>query len=178
VSDPGPAIARFDFTSGLLRGSHLTLFPACVVHRGDAALETLPLAAIASVHVAFERDSRQLGWGVALILVALLLLAIAAPLAVFAGAQAAEMAAAGSQGVAHALQSFFGLLEFAANLLPALAVLTAVGGIALAAFGWLGNTRLTLSFGGFERVFPARSRNTRLLDFAELLAEQLMTLKR
>jgi hypothetical protein len=178
VSDPGPAIARFDFTSGHLRGSHLTLFPACVVHRGDADLETLPLAAIASVRVAFERDSRGLGWGLALVFIALLLLAIAAPLGAFASREAAEMATAGSQGVARALQGFFGVLELGASLLPVLAGLTALGGIALAMLGWLGNTQLTLSFGGFERAFPARGRNTGLHDFAELVAEQLMTLKR
>ena len=178
MSDPGAAIARFDFTSGLLRGSHLTLFPGCVVHRGDAEHETLPLAAIASVRVAFERDARRLGWGVTLFLIALLLLAISAPLAAFAGSAAGEMAAAGGQGVARALQGLFAFLEFAASLLPVLAALIAVGGIALGTFGWVGNTRLTLTLAGYERIYPVRGRSTSLLDFAELLAEQLVTLKR
>ena len=178
MSDPGSAIARFDFSSGLLRGSHLTLFPGCLVHRGDAGLETLPLAAIASVRVAFERDAGRLAWGGVFLLFALLLLAISAPLAAFAGSAAGEMAAAGGQGVARALQGVFALLEFVASLFPILAALIALGGIALGTFGWLGNTRLTLTLAGYERIYPARGRNTSLVDFAELLAEQLMALKR
>src|SRR5205807_1388713 len=72
-----------------------------------AHLETLPLASIASVRVAFERDERKLGWGAALVIVALLLLGISAPLAAFAGGAAAELAAGGTQGVGRALQGFF-----------------------------------------------------------------------
>ena len=51
-------------------------------------------------------------------------------------------------------------------------------GGALAALGWLGNTVLTLSFAGGERVYSVRGRNTRLLDFSEAVAERLMQVKR
>src|SRR3989442_10141418 len=98
MSDAGPAITRFDFAAGGLRGTHLTLYPNCLVHRGYAHLETLPLASIASGRVAFERDERKLGWGAALGLIALLLLGLAAPLAAFArGAPAGPPGGGGSR---------------------------------------------------------------------------------
>ena len=179
MSEAGGPIARLDFEDGPLRGSHLVLLPACVVHRGEAELETLPLATIASVRVAFERDARKLGWGMALVLAALALLALSAPLGGFAGSAAAEIAAAGAQGgVARALHGSFRLLELLASLLPVIALATALGGIVLAILGWLGNTRITLTLAGYERAYPARGRNTRLMDFAELLSEQLMALRR
>src|SRR2546427_11103986 len=98
MSDAGPAITRFDFAAGGLRGTHLTLYPNCLVHRGYAHLETLPLASIASVRVAFERDERKLGWGAALVIIALLLLGIAPPLAAFPRGAAAGLAAGGATG--------------------------------------------------------------------------------
>jgi hypothetical protein len=178
VTEIGSAVSRFDFSNGALRGSHLTLYSNCLVHRGDAQLETLPLATVASVRVAFERDPRKMKWGAALLLVALLLLVISGPLASFSAGAAGEMAAAGGQGVARALQALFRVLELVAALLPILALITAVGGAALAAFGWLGSTKLTVTFAGYERDYPARGRNTQLLDFSEALATQLMSLKR
>src|SRR2546423_899704 len=115
-----------------------------------------PLASMASVRVLFERDSRRIGWGVALLLLGLLLLAVSAPLATFAGGAAAEMAAGGGQGVARALQALFRVLEALANFLPVPAALTAAGGVALGVLGWLGNTRLSVIFAGHERDYPAR----------------------
>src|ERR687895_2802882 len=98
MSEPGPAVARFAFTSGMLRGSHLTLFPTCLVHRSVHHLETLPLAAVTAVSVAFRRDTRKLGWGIGLIVLALLLLAIAGPIGSFASGAAGEMQTAGAPG--------------------------------------------------------------------------------
>ena len=178
MKDPGAAIARFDFASGLLRGSHLILYQGCLVHRGGYVLETLPLATIASVRVAFERDSRRVGWGIALLLLAIVLFAISAPVAALAGDAATQMAAAGNQAVARALLALFRLLEAAAELLTALAAPIALGGAALGAFGWLGRTKLAVTFAGYERDYPAPGRNAALLDFAELLAEQVASLKR
>ena len=80
--------------------------------------------------------------------------------------------------MARALHGLFRLLELLASLLPVIALATALGGIALAILGWRGDTRITLILAGYERVYPARGRNTRVLDFAELLSEQLMALKR
>jgi hypothetical protein len=178
MSDAGPSVARFDFANGALRGTHLMLYANCLVHRGDAQLETLPLATIASVRVAFERDPRAMRWGIALLIVALVVLLMSAPLATFSGNAAGELAAAGGQGVARALQALFRLLELLATLLPVLALATAIGGAALAGFGWLGNTRLSVIFAGYERDYSARGRNPQLLDFSEALAGQLMSSRR
>ena len=84
MADPGPAVTRFAFERGEFRGTNLTLFATCLVHRGDNHLETLPFAGMSAVRVTFERDPRKIGWGIALVMVALLLLAIAGPLERFA----------------------------------------------------------------------------------------------
>jgi hypothetical protein len=176
-NDAGPAITRYDFTSGALRGTHFTLYPSCLVHRGDTHLETLPLAGIASLRVAYERDARKLGWGVSLLLAALVVFAISGPLAELAGAAAAEMAAGGN-AVARALYALFRFLWSAAHALPFIAFAAALGGIALAVLGWLGSTTLVLDLAGSERVYPVRGRNPGLLDFSEAVCERLMSLKR
>jgi hypothetical protein len=178
MNEAGPAITRFAFASGMLRGTHLTLYPTCLVHRSDTHLETLPLAGVTAVRVAFQRDTRKLGWGIALVVVALLLLAIAGPIGSFASGAAGEMAAAGPQGVARGLHGFFRLLEALASLLPVAALACVIGGGALCALGWMGSTTLLVSLPGSERVYPARGRDTMLLDFAEALSERLMLLKR
>jgi hypothetical protein len=178
MSESGPALTRFAFTNGVLRGTHLTLYPGCLVHRSEHHLETLPLAAMSAVSVAFRRDTRKLGWGIGLIVLALLLLAIAGPMGTFASGAAGEMQAAGTQGVARALYGFFRMLEALASLLPVLALGCVIGGGALCALGWMGSTTLVVSLPGAERLFPARGRDTMLLDFAEALSERLMLLRR
>lgn len=174
MNEAGGAITRFNFATGLLRGTHLTLYPTCLVHRGDHHLETVPLAAVGSLRVAFERDTRKLGWGIALAAISLLLLAIASPLGSFAGSAAAEMAAAGPQGVARGLHGFFRFVEGLASLLPALAFLCALGGAGLCVLGWMGRSTLTLALAGSERVYAVRGRDSTLLDFAEAVSERLM----
>jgi len=173
----GGALARFDFTSGLERGSHFLLYPRVLVHRSESALETVPLARVSAVRVAFERNPRQLGWGIALVVVALLLLAIAAPIGSVAHGAAQEMAASG-QGVARALYGLFRFIEMVAALLPALALACALGGAALVVLGWRGSTTVTLLLSGAERAYSVRGRDTLLLDFAELVNERLMSLAR
>ncbi len=178
TSDAGPAAARFDFTRGALRGSHFTLYGNCIVHRGDTQMETVPLAGIAALRVAYERDARKLGWGVALLIIALLLFAISGPLTAFAEAAAAEMAAAGGQGVARALQAVFHFFAAVANFLPLAALLCAIGGIVLGWLGWTGRTTLVLDFAGSERRYSVLGRNSALLDFSEAVCERIMALKR
>lgn len=185
MSEAGGIITRFDFPSGALdfpsaalRGSHLALYNHQLVHRGEAQLEILPLSTIASVRVFFARDARRLGWGVSLVIIALLVLAVAGPLEQLAAGAAAEMAAAGGHGVARALYGFFRVVQAIAGMLPLLAIAGAVGGIALAVLGWMGSTTLALTFAGAERSFAARGRNTRLMDFAEALAERVVLAKR
>jgi hypothetical protein len=177
MSEAGAAITRFDFDNGALRGSSITLHASCLVHRSDFQLETLPLAALGSVRVAFERDRRGIGWGAVLIVVALLMVAISGPLAGVAATLGGEVAA-GATGIAAALHAFFSFLEATARTLPLFAAVAGLGGAALAALGWLGVTSLTLTFAGGERIYPVRGRNTRLLDFAEAVAERLMQVKR
>jgi hypothetical protein len=178
MSEGSPAVTRFAFTSGALRGTHLTLHPTCLVHRSDTHLETLPLAGVTAVRVAFERDERKLFWGVGLVVLALLLLAVTGPLGGFASRAAGEMSAAGSQGVTLALVGFFRLLEAFASLLPVLALAFVIGGGTLCVLGWMGSTSLIVSLPGSERLYPSRGRDTLLLDFAEALSERLMVLRR
>jgi len=173
-----PALTRFEFTRGLQRGSHLSLYPRCLVHRSESQLETLPLSAIVSLRVAFLRDSRKLGWGIALVVIALLLLAIAGPLGSFAAQSAGDMASAGAQGVAKALYALFRFLDGVASVMPALALGCALGGAALGIDGWRGATLLTVTLGGAERVYWVRGRDTLLLDFAEMVSERLTSLPR
>lgn len=178
MNDASAALTRFDFTSGEQRGSHLTLFAGFLVHRGESHVETLPLATITSVRVAYERNASLLGWGFTLLLAAILMLLVAAPVAGLAGAAAADLASAGNHGVAKALLSLFRILEALANALPIVALAAVLGGGALAGFGWLGSTVLTLTFAGAGRVFTVRGRDTRLMDFSEAVAERLMQVKR
>jgi len=171
------ALTRFDFTSGLQRGSHLMLYPRSLVHRSEAHLETVPLARVTAIKVAFERNARPLGWGIALAMVALVLLAIAAPLGHVAHEAAQEMISSG-QGVGRALYSLFRFIEGIAALLPAIALAAALGGAALGVLGWHGATTLTLVLGGAERAYSVRGRDMLLLDFAEVAAERLMATAR
>jgi hypothetical protein len=173
-----PPLARFEFTSGLQRGSHLALYPRSLVQRSESYLETVPLSALAAVGVSFTRDSRKLRWGVALIVLALVLLALAGPLGSFAGQAAGDMASGGTQGVTPALYALFRFFEAMASLMPAAALACALGGAALIVYGWRGTTVLRLVFGGSERVFSVRGRDTLLLDFAEMLAERVTALVR
>jgi len=178
TSDAGPAVGRFDFTSGALRGSHFTLYGNCLVHRGDTRMETVPLAAIAALRVAYERDARKLGWGISLLVVALLVFALAGPLNSFSEGAAAEMAEAGGQGVARALRAVFLFFAAVASSLPLAALLCAIGGIVLGWLGWTGRTTLVLDFAGSERVYSVPGRNSALLDFSEAVCERIMALKR
>jgi hypothetical protein len=179
MNDAGAALVRFDFTSGEHRGSHLTLHAGCLVHRGDAHLETLPLSTITSVRVSFERGASLLGWGVALLVLAAVLLLLAAPLSGLGGSAAADLAGAGvKDGVSRALFSLFRVIESVGNALPAAAFVAVLGGGALAGLGWLGSTILTLTFAGAQRVYAVRGRNTAMLDFTEAVSERLMQARR
>ena len=171
------ALSRFDFTAGANRGSQLMLYPRCLVHRSDSQLETVPLSRVTAIKVSFKRDPRRLGWGIACGLTALLLLAISSPLGTFAHGAAQELTASG-QGVARALYSLLRFMEVLDALLPAIALAGAVGGAMLAVLGWRGATTLTLTLGGGERAYSVRGRDPRLLDFAEMAAERLMTAAR
>jgi hypothetical protein len=178
MGEPGSPVTKFAFERGELRGTTLSLFPTCLVHRGDHHLETLPLAGVTAVRVSFQRNTRRLGWGIVLVVAALVMLAIAGPISTFAGGAAGDMASAGSQGVPRALYSFFRVLEALGSLLPVAALACVIGGGALGALGWMGSTTRMVSQPGAERVYTVRGRDTLLLDFAEALSERLMLLPR
>jgi hypothetical protein len=181
MSAAGVPVTRFDIASGEWRGTQLSLHPTYLVHRGDAHLEMLPLAALASVRVSFERDGRRIRWGIALLVLALLLFAIAGPLESFTGTAVREMTVqhgGGATGVAAALLGLFRVVEGLAKLLPFLAAALALGGGALCALGWLGTTTLALTFAGGERLYVVRGKDGLLLDFSERVSEALAALKR
>jgi len=174
LDSAGAPIGRFD----LRGGGHLTLYRGCVVERSPSHFETLPIANIVAVRVSFERDRRRLGWGVALVVMALAMFAISGPLGAFAGGAAADVGGAATQGVARALLMLFRFFEAAASLLPALALASALGGAALGVLGWRGSTVLSMSLAGTERAYASRGQDKLLLDFAELVGERLMSLER
>jgi hypothetical protein len=169
MNDAGAALSNFTFTNGVLRGTQLTLHASALVHRSAHALETIPLAAITAVSVAFRRNERRLVWGIGLIVFALLFLVVAGPLGRFAS----DAASAGQQSLP-IMQHIYRVLEALASLLPVLALAFVVGGAALCALGWLGSTTLLVSLPGSERLYVARGRDTLLLDFAEALGQRLM----
>ena len=171
-------IARFEFGAGPLRGSELVLYRTSLVHRGGVELETLQLASIAALRVAFARDTRRFGWGIALVIGALLFLAVAGPLASWGAQGVAEIAASGGQGIARLLVGFFRVVEGIATTLPVLALGCALGGAFLIVRGWQGTTTLTVNFGAFERSYAARGRDPLLLDFADRLSARLMSPER
>ncbi|HTQ78214.1 MAG TPA: hypothetical protein VMI15_09345 [Burkholderiales bacterium] len=167
-------LAEFEIRSGSRRGSRLTLYANRLVHQAASALETVPLAQLAAVRVAFERDARKLGWAIALLLVALVCAAVAAPLQHWFGALGARLGAAGrSESLDALMASILAGLQATAGFLPALAALLAAGAAALGALFALGTTSLTLSFAAVERSFEVRGRSRFLLEFAETVSEQL-----
>ena len=177
MTDPGALVTRFDIESGELRGSQLSLYATCLVHRGNAFLETVPLAALAAVRVEFVRDTRRIGWGLAWLFFALIVFAIAAPLGAVAGTAAQEISAqhaTGGSGVAAALLALFRFVEALARALPFAAAVAAVGGALLCALGWIGATTLSVAFAGGERAFRVRGHNALLLAFSERVSEQIM----
>jgi len=142
-----PTVAVFDFRSGPLRGTQLTLHGARLLHHGVGYMESMPLAAIAAVRVGYERHESRIGWGVALGVAALLLFLVFRPLAAFAVGASAEVA--DGQAVGQLLRA------------------------ALVVLGWIGTTTRVLMLPAAERVFPVRGQSPLLVEFAELLAERV-----
>ena len=166
----GDLLTEFDFGSG----GRLALYTNRVVLHGADAMESVPLAHLASVRVAFERDPRKLNWAVGLLVFALLLAMASGPLQGLATALAAGIKEqAGRESFDAVLQSSAAALHAFARLLSPLAVVLTVLAAALLVFFWLGLTTLTLSFAATERAFPARGRNQLLFQFADAVAEQL-----
>jgi len=164
-------IASFQFTAGPLRGTQLALFAARVLHQGAGYMESIALSAIAAVRVGYERDFRRIGWGVVLLVLALLLFVISGPLSGAAADAAAEIN--GSHAVARLLRGTLLALGAIASILPAAGVASLLGGGALCAFGWIGTTTIVLCLPVAERSYAVRGQNRALVDFAELIAERV-----
>jgi hypothetical protein len=171
-------LAEFETGSGAQRGSRLTLYANRLVHQGDDSMEAVPLAQLAAVRVAFERDSRKLTWAVALLVFALILAAVSGPLQSWIGALAAGVKEhAGRESLDAVLLGTFSALAGFARLLTPLAAVLAAGAAALLVFFWLGATVLTLAFAATERSYAVRGRNRFLVEFAQTVAEQLAARK-
>lgn len=137
-------------------------------------METVPLAHLAAVGVAFERDPLKLNWAIVLLVVALILLAVSGPLQGGIAALAGGIKEhAGRESLDSVLLATFSLLGGLARLLPFVAALLAALAVALLVFFGLGVTTLTLSFAAVERSYAVRGRNPFLIQFAEVLAAQL-----
>ena len=137
-------------------------------------METVPLAQIASVRVAFERNPARMYWTVVLLFAALLCASISGPLQGWIGGAAAKIGEhARRESLDAVLLGVFTALGGLASLLPALAAALVAGAVALLVFFWLGVTVLTLAFAATERSYEVRGRNRYLVEFAQTVAEQL-----
>ena len=171
---PGELLTEFEIGSGAQRGARLSLYANRLVLHGADAMESVPLAHLASVRVAFERDPGRLNWAIGLLVLALLLATASAPLQGLATALAAGIREhAGRESLDAVLLSAVSALHAFARLLSPLAAVLAGLAAALLALFWLGLTTLTLSFAAVERAYPVRGRNGLLFQFAEAVAEQL-----
>ena len=172
------SLAEFEIGSGAQRGTRLTLYANRLVHQGGDAMEAVPLAQLASVRVAFERDARKLNWAVALLIAALILALVSGPLQNWMADLAGKVVAGGGRESFEAvLLAAFSALGLAARLLLPVALILAAGAAALLVLFWLGRTTLTLSFAAVERAFPVLGRNQFLVQFAEAIADQLAARK-
>ncbi len=171
-------LAEFEIKSGAQRGTRLTLYANRLLHLGGDTMETVPLAQLASVRVAFERDASKLNWAIGLLIAALILAALSGPLQSWAAALAAGVKDnARRESLDAVLLGAFSTLRVLAGLLPVLAAALAAAALALLVFFWLGVTQLTLAFGAAERSYAVRGRNRFLLDFAHTAAEQIVQRK-
>lgn len=176
---PDEKLTEFAFASGALRGTWLTLYPARLLHEGSDRVESIALARLCAVRVAYGRGSRSIGWGAALALGALVAFAISGPLGEMARAAAdgiVGQAGSAQTGVAEALIASFRGLAGLAGLLPVVALALAAAGAALVVLGLRGLTTLTLLFGAGEREFSVRGRDPVLFDFAEAVNDAMARL--
>ena len=163
-------VASFDLSDG----SRLTIYQNRVVHEGGGMLETVPLAHLASVRVAFDRDARKLNWAVLLLVVALVFLVVSGPLLGWSTSTAARVAEnARRESFDAVLLASFDVVAGIARLLPWLAALLGAIAAGLAVVFFLGGTVLTLNFAAVGRAFVVRGRNRQLVEFAEAIGEQL-----
>ncbi len=170
---PGELLTEFEFASGAQRGARLALYTDRLVLHGADAMETVPLAHLASVRIAFERDERKLNWAIGLSIAALILASLSGPLQAWMQALAGEVKKGGAESLESVLLASFGAIQHLARLFVPVALALFAGAVALLFFFWLGQTTLTLAFAAAERALPVRGRNRLLFQFADSVAEQL-----
>lgn len=171
-------LAGYDIGSGAQRGARFTLYANRLVLAGGDAMETIALAQLASVRVAFERDARKLNWAIGLLALALVFAMVSGPLQAWMTDLASKVASsAGRESLEAVLVSVFGAVRLFARLLSPAALLLAGVAVALLVFFWIGHTTLTLAFAATERVCAVRGRDPQLVDFADLLGERLAARK-
>lgn len=174
----GPALAEFQVASGEQRGLRLTLYTGHMELKGGDSAETIPLARLASVRVAFERDSRKLNWAIALLVVALICAASSGPLQRWMAEMVAKVAESGGRESLEAVMiAVFTACRTIARMLTPIAALLAAGAVALLVFFWLGQTRLALAFAATERSCTVRGHDRGLVEFAEQVGERLAASK-
>ena len=167
-------LAEFEIRSGAQSGTRLTLYANRLLHLGGDTMETVPLAQLAAVRVAFERNASRLSWAIGLLTVAMILAAISGPLQSWATSLASGVREhARRESLDAVLLGTFSVMGVIAGLLPVLAAALVAGALALLVFFWLGATQLTLVFGATERSYAVRGRDRFLLDFAQSVAEQI-----
>jgi hypothetical protein len=164
-------IANFQFSTGTLRGTQLSLYGARLLHHGVGQMDSMALGAIAAVRVGYERNARGMVSGALLALLACVLFLVSGPLAGAAVDAAADIS--GANAVAQLLRGTLHVLGALASLLPAAGVACLLGGVALGVFGWIGTTTLVLSLPGADRAYAVRGQSRMLVDFAELVAERV-----
>jgi hypothetical protein len=170
---PGELLTEYELSSGALRGARLSLYADRVVLHGASAMEVVPLAQLASVRVAFERDPRKLNWAVGLLATALVLASISGPLQAWMRARASDVRKGGAEWLQEALLASFEAIQHLARLFGPVGLIMFVGAVALLFFFWRGQTTLTFSFAATERALAVRGRNQLLFQFAEAVADQL-----
>ena len=171
-------LADYEVGSGALRGLRLTLYANRLVFEGSDAMETVPLAQLASVRVAFERNPRTLNWAIVLLVLALALAAVSGPLQAWMTQLASKVGeSAGRESLEAVLLAVFTGLGNLARLLSPIAIVLAAGAVALLMLFWLGRTTLALAFAATERSCTVRGRDRSLVEFAGLIGEQLAARK-
>jgi len=166
----GELLTEFEIGSG----TRLALYANRLVLHGADAMESVPLAHLASVRVSFMRDPGKLKWAIGLSFVALVLAFLSGPLQAWMHGLAAKVSAGGgNESMESVLLASFNALAALARLFMPVAMLMFAGAAGLAIFFWLGKTTLTLSFAATGRPYSVRGRNQLLFQFAEAVAEQL-----
>jgi len=163
-------LATFEFRRGDLAGSHLSLFGACMIHRGADSFETIHLDRIGALQVAFERNAGRIAWGGALFFVALLLVGAFMPMRMLVASMAGEVS---PQVAGTFLPVALRAVAFCVSLLPFASLALAAWGATWLVQGWIGETVVRVAVGPGERAFASRGRDPLLNEFAESVSAQI-----